>query len=131
MHTDQSAWQALMCWTACCPAQADEGYLYPLERAFFYIHKPPMLLPHDEVAGIEFMRQGGGVLAASAKTFDLSIRLASNDQVPLVSCHKMQPIHLRDSCQCPALEPCQCAAERCARHCLGMACTAKQQMLGL
>ncbi|KAK9813590.1 hypothetical protein WJX73_008969 [Symbiochloris irregularis] len=63
-----------------CSYKADEGFLYPLERAFFYIHKPPMLLPHDEIASIEFMRQGGGVLAASAKTFDLSIRLASNDQ---------------------------------------------------
>lgn len=63
-----------------CSYKADEGFLYPLERAFFYIHKPPMLLPHDEIAGIEFMRQGGGVLAASAKTFDLSIRLASSDQ---------------------------------------------------
>ena len=67
--------------------QADEGFLYPLERAFFYIHKPPMLLPHDEIAGIEFMRQGGGVLAASAKTFDLAIRLASNDQVHRSSKH--------------------------------------------
>lgn len=82
--------------------QADEGFLYPLERAFFYIHKPPMLMPHDEIAGIEFMRQGGGVLAASAKTFDLSIRLASNDQARLC---------------CPHLESC-CAQWRCDPQCL-------------
>jgi hypothetical protein len=29
--------------------QADDGYLYPLDRAFFYVHKPPMLIPFDEV----------------------------------------------------------------------------------
>lgn len=54
--------------------------MYPLERAFFYVHKPPTLLVYDEVESVEFLRQGGGVLAASARTFDLSIRLRS-DQV--------------------------------------------------
>ncbi len=58
--------------------QADDGYLYPLEKAFFYIHKPPTLLVHDEIESIEFMRQGGGVLAASAKTFDLNIRMKTD-----------------------------------------------------
>ena len=55
--------------------QADDGYLYPLEKAFFYVHKPPMLITHEEIDGVEFMRQGGGVLAASAKTFDLNVRV--------------------------------------------------------
>lgn len=60
--------------------QADEGYLYPLERAFFYVHKPPTLIVFDEIASVEFMRQGGGLIAASAKTFDLNVR-QRNDQV--------------------------------------------------
>ncbi len=60
--------------------QADDGYLYPLERAFFYVHKPPLLIVFDEIASVEFMRQGGGLIAASAKTFDLNIR-QRNDQV--------------------------------------------------
>ena len=54
--------------------------MYPLERAFFYIQKPPTLLVHDEIESVEFLRQGGGMLAASAKTFDLSIRM-QGDQV--------------------------------------------------
>ncbi len=62
------------------PVQADDGYLYPLERAFFYVQKPPTLLVHDEIESVEFLRQGGGMLAASAKTFDLSIRMQA-DQV--------------------------------------------------
>lgn len=62
--------------------QADDGYLYPLERAFFYVQKPPTLLVHDEIEYVEFLRQGGtGMLASSAKTFDLSIRMQSSDQV--------------------------------------------------
>ena len=43
------------------------------------MHKPPTLLVHDEIESVEFCRQGGGVLAASAKTFDLAIR-TRNDQ---------------------------------------------------
>ncbi|KAK9811520.1 hypothetical protein WJX72_005220 [[Myrmecia] bisecta] len=63
-----------------CSFKADDGYLYPLERAFFYVHKPPTLLVHDEIESVEFMRQGGGVLAASAKTFDLNIRLKNEQE---------------------------------------------------
>lgn len=54
-----------------CSYKAEDGYLYPLDRAFFYIQKPPMLIPHNEINSIEFQRQGGGMLAGSVKTFDL------------------------------------------------------------
>lgn len=59
--------------------QADDGYLYPLERAFFYVQKPPTLLVHDEIDSVEFLRQGG-VGIGTGKTFDLSIRMRQ-DQV--------------------------------------------------
>lgn len=39
---------------------------------------------HDEIESVEFLRQGGGMLAASAKTFDLSIRM-QGDQVALLA----------------------------------------------
>lgn len=55
------------------PWQADDGYLYPLERAFFYVFKPPMLLLHEDIDTVEFARQDGA-MAASTKTFDLVIR---------------------------------------------------------
>lgn len=71
--------------------QADDGYLYPLERAFFYIQKPPTLLVHDEIESVEFLRQGGGMLAASAKTFDLSIRM-QGDQVCLFSYNNKEAV---------------------------------------
>ena len=38
------------------------------------------MLLFDEIESVEFLRQGGGMLAASAKTFDLSIRM-QGDQV--------------------------------------------------
>ena len=55
--------------------QADDGFLYPLERAFFYVQKPPMLLVFDDIDSLEFMRQAAG--ATSAKTFDLAVRMRS------------------------------------------------------
>jgi hypothetical protein len=61
--------------------QADDGYLYPLERAFFYVHKPPTLIVFDEIESVEFLRQGGGLIAASAKTFDLNVRQRNIQQV--------------------------------------------------
>lgn len=61
-----------------CSYKADDGYLYPLEKAFFYVHKPPLLLLHDDVEQVEFCRQGGGG-GVSTKTFDLAIR-DRNDQ---------------------------------------------------
>lgn len=44
--------------------QADDGYLYPLERAFFYVQKPPLLLVFDEIEAVEFLRPAQGAVAA-------------------------------------------------------------------
>lgn len=56
-----------------CSYKADDGYLYPLERAFFYVQKPPLLMAYDDVDSVEFMRQSAGITAA--KTFDLAVRM--------------------------------------------------------
>ena len=58
-----------------CTFKADDGFLYPLERAFFYVHKPPMLFMHDDIASVEFQRQGGGAAGGAVRTFDLVLRL--------------------------------------------------------
>lgn len=61
-----------------CSYKADDGYLYPLEKSFFYVHKPPLLMVHEDIESVEFQRQGGGVLASSVKTFDLVIKMRNN-----------------------------------------------------
>jgi len=61
-----------------CSYKADLGHLYPLERAFFYVVKPPLLITHEEIDVVEFQRQGKDSLAV-AKTFDFMIR-TKNDQ---------------------------------------------------
>jgi structure-specific recognition protein 1 len=64
-----------------CSFKADDGYLYPLDRAFFYIQKPPMCINHADIEAVEFQRQGGGVISSSVRTFDLLIRQRSSSTV--------------------------------------------------
>eukprot|EP00879_Flechtneria_rotunda_P026994 GHRR01028848.1.p1 GENE.GHRR01028848.1~~GHRR01028848.1.p1 ORF type:complete len:661 (+),score=230.98 GHRR01028848.1:215-2197(+) len=62
-----------------CSYKADDGFLYPLEKAFFYVHKPPMCINHSDIDYVEFQRQGGGVISSSVRTFDLMIKQKSNN----------------------------------------------------
>jgi structure-specific recognition protein 1 len=62
-----------------CALRASEGHLYPLEKSFVFIHKPPVLIRFDEVDSVEFQRYAGG--QGSTRNFDLSVKLkkASGD----------------------------------------------------
>lgn len=85
--------QPIFCYQASWwDLQADDGYLYPLEKGFFYVHKPPTLLVYDEVESIEFMRQGAGVLSNSAKTFDLAVRMKQDQASALCSALLICPV---------------------------------------
>jgi hypothetical protein len=64
-----------------CSYKADDGFLYPLDKAFFYVHKPPMCINHSDIEYVEFQRQGGGVISSSVRTFDLLIKQRSNNTV--------------------------------------------------
>mmetsp|Transcript_34348 Transcript_34348/g.47595 ORF Transcript_34348/g.47595 Transcript_34348/m.47595 type:complete len:497 (+) Transcript_34348:15-1505(+) len=64
-----------------CSLKAEDGYLFPLERSFFYIAKPPTLLAYEDVAEVEFQRQGGSLALSAAKTFDLKVTMKSDGEV--------------------------------------------------
>lgn len=49
--------------------------LYPLDRGFFYVHKPPLLIPDNDIESVEFGRQGSGGVSSSVRTFDLFVRV--------------------------------------------------------
>eukprot|EP00536_Pseudo-nitzschia_multiseries_P001699 jgi/Psemu1/250897/estExt_Genewise1Plus.C_220028 len=67
-----------------CALRANEGLLYPLEKQFVFIHKPPVLIRFNEVESVEFQRYAGG--QGSTRNFDLCVGLkasaasASNQQ---------------------------------------------------
>ncbi|CAL9206109.1 FACT complex subunit SSRP1-like [Musa acuminata AAA Group] len=59
--------------------KAEDGLLYPLEKGFFFLPKPPTLILHDEIDFVEFERHGAGGSSVSSHYFDLLVKL-KNDQ---------------------------------------------------
>lgn len=53
-----------------CSFKAAAGYLYPLERGFIYVHKPPVHIRFEEITSVNFARSGG-----STRSFDFEIEL--------------------------------------------------------
>lgn len=51
-----------------CSYKAAAGFMYPLERGFIYVHKPPMHIRFEEIACVNFARSGG-----STRSFDFEI----------------------------------------------------------
>jgi structure-specific recognition protein 1 len=59
-----------------CAVRANEGLLYPLEKQFVFIHKPPILIRFNELESVEFQRYAGG--QGSTRNFDLCVNLKSS-----------------------------------------------------
>ncbi|KAM0886821.1 hypothetical protein ACQ4PT_029439 [Festuca glaucescens] len=62
--------------------KAEDGLLYPLERGFFFLPKPPTLIIDEEIEFVEFERHGTGGASMSSLYFDLIVKL-KDDQVHL------------------------------------------------
>ncbi|XP_054258015.1 FACT complex subunit Ssrp1 [Macrosteles quadrilineatus] len=55
-----------------CSYKAAAGFLYPLERGFIFIHKPPIHIRFEEISSVNFARSGG-----STRSFDFEVELKS------------------------------------------------------
>ncbi|KAI1292060.1 FACT complex subunit SSRP1 [Halotydeus destructor] len=55
-----------------CSYKANAGLLYPLDRGFIYVHKPPVHVRFEEIASVNFARSGG-----STRSFDFEIECKS------------------------------------------------------
>ncbi|KAL3624158.1 FACT complex subunit ssrp1 [Castilleja foliolosa] len=58
--------------------KAEDGVLYPLEKSFFFLPKPPTLILHEEIDYVEFERHTAG--GSNMHYFDLLIRLKSEQE---------------------------------------------------
>lgn len=52
-----------------CSVRANEGHLYPLEKQFVFIHKPPIIVRFSEIESVDFQRYSGG----ASRGFDLAV----------------------------------------------------------
>ncbi|KAK1312914.1 FACT complex subunit SSRP1 [Acorus calamus] len=60
--------------------KAEDGVLYPLEKGFFFLPKPPTLILYDDIEYVEFERHGAGGSSVSSHYFDLIVRLKSEQE---------------------------------------------------
>ncbi|KMZ57682.1 FACT complex subunit SSRP1 [Zostera marina] len=61
--------------------KAEDGILYPLEKGFFFLPKPPTLILHEEIDYVEFERHGaGGSSSMSSHYFDLLVKLKNQQE---------------------------------------------------
>ncbi|GAM21937.1 hypothetical protein SAMD00019534_051120 [Acytostelium subglobosum LB1] len=68
-----------------CSLKASEGNLYPLERSFFFIHKPPTYIKYTDIQLIDFSRApitvGSGRNSSTSRTFDMIITLKDSSTI--------------------------------------------------
>ncbi|KAF3444756.1 hypothetical protein FNV43_RR14449 [Rhamnella rubrinervis] len=58
--------------------KAEDGVLYPLEKGFFFLPKPPTLILHEEIDYVEFERHGA--VGSNMHYFDLLIKLKTEQE---------------------------------------------------
>ncbi|KAH6774499.1 high mobility group [Perilla frutescens var. hirtella] len=58
--------------------KAEDGVLYPLEKSFFFLPKPPTLILHEEIDYVEFERHTAG--GSNMHYFDFLVRLKTEQE---------------------------------------------------
>ncbi|KAK3812011.1 MAG: hypothetical protein J3Q66DRAFT_50714 [Benniella sp.] len=81
-----------------CSMKANEGVLYPLDKSFLFIPKPPTFIPHSEIGSVTFSRVGGGAASAS-RTFDLKFNMKSGVDYSFSSINREEYANLHDFLQ--------------------------------
>ena len=66
-----------------CSYKAATGFLYPLERGFIFVHKPPIHIRFDEVANVNFARSSG-----SSRSFDFEVETKTGTVYTFISIEK-------------------------------------------
>jgi len=60
-----------------CSLKANEGFVYPLEKCFLFIPKPPTLIQYNVITAVEFLRVGSSI--TSSRMFDMKIETNNGD----------------------------------------------------
>eukprot|EP00967_Tisochrysis_lutea_P155339 scaffold310684_cov28-Tisochrysis_lutea.AAC.2 len=68
-----------------CSLKANDGYLYPLDKCFFFIANKPVQLDFDRIGSLEFNRVDKGASAQAARTFDITIYMRDGTNYQFVN----------------------------------------------
>ncbi|TKR81579.1 hypothetical protein L596_015428 [Steinernema carpocapsae] len=77
-----------------CAHKQASGFLYPLEKGFLYIHKPPMYIRFEEVSNVNFARSD-----VSTRSFDFEVDLKNGNSFVFNSVEKDEYNRLFDFVQ--------------------------------
>jgi len=66
-----------------CSHKATTGYLYPLERGFIFVPKPPLHIRFEEVESVNFARSAG-----NTRSFDFDIDTLTGSTCTFVGIEK-------------------------------------------
>ncbi|PAV64448.1 hypothetical protein WR25_07035 [Diploscapter pachys] len=77
-----------------CAHRQASGFLYPLEKGFLYIHKPPMYVRFEEIGSVHFARSD-----VSTRSFDFEIEMKSGQTLIFNSVEKEEYSKLYDYVQ--------------------------------
>jgi structure-specific recognition protein 1 len=66
-----------------CSYKAATGYLYPLERGFIFVHKPPVHIRFDEIEAVNFARSAG-----NTRSFDFDVNTKTGTTYTFVGIEK-------------------------------------------
>lgn len=62
-----------------CSYRAGSGLLYPLERGFIFVHKPPVHVRFDEISCVNFARVSSG--GSSSRSFDFEVETKNGSTI--------------------------------------------------
>jgi len=81
--------EAMTCLVFACSYRQASGHLYPLEKGFVYVHKPPMYIRFDEIDNVYFGRS-----EATTRSFDFEIVQRSGTTINFSNIAKEDYSHL-------------------------------------
>jgi len=58
-----------------CSLKAVDGFLYPLDKVFYFLSNKPVLIELERVSSVEFNRVNEGSSTAAARTFDITVHV--------------------------------------------------------
>jgi structure-specific recognition protein 1 len=73
-----------------CSLKAYDGYLFPLDRSFFFVHKPTTHVRFEEIDTVEFARVSRDNSTTASRTFDLNLTLKNGQSLQFTSIHRSE-----------------------------------------
>jgi len=71
-----------------CSYKTNDGYLYILEKSFFFVKRPPTYIRHEMVVSVAFKRLNNR--GVSNRTFDLELTLKSSPVIAFTSINRSE-----------------------------------------